>query len=358
MLAGLAALNRRVELGLIGQRIELKQWVFVAAAIVAMIVAAIPSYRRLEKFTYILFIISLGGLIVVFAFPAAGGAHRWIRLGPIGIQPSEFVKITYILAMARYLMRRENYRRFRGLLGPLLVTLVPMLMIVRQPDLGTALVFLPVLFVMLFVAGARRGDLLRVTLAGLACLPLLWHQMSAEQRSRVTGLFESSSPDEPPSDTAYHLYCAKRTRAMGGLWGTFWQETADEDRGDYHLPAAHNDFVYSVVGERFGVPGQLGVICLFALLCWRCGKAAESTEEPFGRLIASGVAALFAVEALINISMNVGLMPITGLSLPFVSSGGSGLVAHAIAIGLVMNIAARRGYEVAPRPFRWRETSP
>jgi len=353
MLLGLTALGRRVDLGLIGQRVVLKQWVFVAIAVVSMVVVAIPSYRRLERFAYLLFILSLLGLIVVFGFPPAGGARRWIRLGPIGIQPSEFVKVTYILAMARYLMHRENYRRFRGLLVPLLVTLVPMLMIVRQPDLGTALVFLPVLFVMLFVAGARRGDLIRIALAGLACLPLLWHQMSAEQRSRVTGLFEASSPGEKPSDASYHLYCAKRTRAMGGLWGTFWSESTDEDRGDYHLPAAHNDFVFSVIGERLGMPGQLGVIALFALLCWRCGSAAESTEEPFGRLIASGVAALFAVEALINISMNVGLMPITGLSLPMVSGGGSGLVAHAIAIGLVMNIAARKGYEVAPRPFRY-----
>ena len=147
-------------------------------------------------------------LVVVYFFPAINNAHRWIRLGPISLQPSEFAKVAFVAALARYLMYRENYRRLRGLMVPLAITTLPVLLILREPDLGTAAVFLPVLFVMLFAAGARRRDLAMLLIAGLMLMPLLWTQMSFEQKSRITSLFDQPAPTQRPSDDAYHLHQA------------------------------------------------------------------------------------------------------------------------------------------------------
>jgi cell division protein FtsW (lipid II flippase) len=289
----------------------------------------------------------------VYLFPPINNAHRWIRLGAIGFQPSELAKVAYVLALARYLMYRDNYRRLRGLMAPLGLTLAPVLLVLKEPDLGTALTFFPVFFVMLFVAGAKRRDLVCVALAGLLVLPLLWTQMSREQKLRITALMDQPPPGRRPSDNAYHLYQAKRVRALGGIWGSFFVGQPTDDARAYFLPEARSDFIFCVLGERFGLPGMALVLSLFALLTGRGLAIAAETREPFGRLLAAGIAALFAVEALINTGMTVGLLPITGLSLPLVSYGGSGLLAHAAALGLLMNVGLRPGYEVTNEPFRY-----
>jgi cell division protein FtsW (lipid II flippase) len=231
--------------------------------------------------------------------------------------------------------------------------MAPVVLVLHEPDLGTAAVFLPVLFVMLFVAGARRGNLAQIGLLGLLALPLLWTQMSGEQRSRVTALFEQTPAGEQPTDDTYQLYRAKRRLALGGWWGSSFSGPVTDDRAVYQLPEALSDFMFCVLGERFGVPGVGLVLGLYGLLLWRGMAIASATREPFARLVAAGVVALFTVEAVIHTAVNVGLMPVTGLSLPLVSYGGSGLVAHGIALGLLVNIAMRPGYEVAAEPFRY-----
>lgn len=320
-------------------------------AVGVMLGIAAMDYRRLAPWSYALFAGSLVLLVAVFLFPRVNGTHRWIVLGPIRVQPSELAKVACVLALARYLMYRENYRRFPGLLLPLLFALVPVVLVLREPDLGTAAVFLPVVFVMLFVAGARRRDLACVALAGLLVLPLLWTQMNREQRSRVVALFEQPPPGVRPSDDAYHLYQAKRMLALGGVWGSWLRGPAVDDPAAYRLPEARSDFIFCLLGERFGFPGLGLALGMFGLLGWRGMGIAAATREPFGRLVAAGVAALFVVEALINTGMTVGLLPITGLSLPLVSYGGSGLVAHGAALGLLLSVGARPGYEVAQEPF-------
>jgi len=188
-----------------------RQMVFSAIALAALLGLSVPSYRVLCRFSYAVFLFSLVLLAMVYFFPAVNQAHRWIRVGSIGFQPSEFAKVAFVLALARYLMYRENYRRLTGLVIPLALTMLPVLLILKEPDLGTAAVFLPVLFVMLFVAGARRWDLARIALVGLLLLPLLWTQMTAEQKSRVTALFQQPAAGEKPDDDAYHLYqCCRR----------------------------------------------------------------------------------------------------------------------------------------------------
>jgi cell division protein FtsW (lipid II flippase) len=318
-----------------------------------MLAATVPSYRKLCRWSYTFFVASLGLLAAVYFFPAVNGAHRWLRLGGVSLQPSEFAKVAFILALARYLMYRENYRRLPGLLVPLALATVPVLLVLKEPDLGTASVFLPVLFGLLFVAGARHRDLLGLCLAGAMMLPALWTQMNPYQQARVRALLRQPSAEEHPTSDTYQLYQAKRTLALGGAWGSLAAGQPTDDPAAYRLPEAHNDFIFCVLGERFGLWGLAGVLGLYVVLVWRILVVASTTREPFGRLVAAGVATLFAVQVLINTGMTVGLLPVTGLPLPLVSHGGSGLVAHGLALGLVLNVALRPGYEVANEPFRY-----
>jgi len=317
--------------------------------------ASVP-YRRLGRWSYLTLAAMLGLLGVVYLFPAINGAHRWIRFGPVGLQPSELAKPAFVLALAHYLTYRENVRRLHGLLIPLLLACIPVLLILKQPDLGTAMIFLPVLFGMVFIAGARRRDLAIVLFCGMCLMPVLWQQMSREQRSRVTALFEQTGPRERATDDGYHLFQAKRMLSLGGVWGSGIAGDAVDDPGAYRLPAARTDFVYCLIGERLGWLGTAALLALYAGLVGCIARVAEQTREPLGRLLAAGVAVLFGVQVLVNVAMTVGLTPITGLPLPLVSYGGSGLLAHALALGLVVNVALRPGYEVAYEPFRYRVT--
>ena len=325
-------------------------------SVVAMVTAAlvcVPNYRVLGRFGYALFAVVLLLLVAVYAFPPINGAHRWIRIGPIGLQPSELAKVVFVVALARYLMYRENFRRPLGLLAPLLLALVPVLLILREPDLGTALVFIPVLLLMLFAAGARRRDLALVVFAGLLTLPVLWSQMSREQRSRVTALAEQTGPGERPTTDGFHLHEAKQMLALGGVWGSYWSGEPVDDRSVYRVPEPATDSIMVVLGERFGLFGVGLLLLLYVALMWRGLVVAEATREPFGRLVAAGLVSLLAVEVVINTGMMVGLLPVTGLSLPLVSYGGSGMFAHGLAIGLLLNIGMRPGYEMSNEPFRF-----
>lgn len=330
-----------------------RQAVWLVLGVTVMLAGSVPSYRLLSRFSYAGYALALGLLVLVFFFPPINGTHRWLRLGPIGVQPSELAKLAFIFALAHYLMYRTSFRRLGGLVMPGGLALAPAVLILREPDLGTAMVFVPLLFLMLFAAGARAADLAKLVVLALLVAPLLWSQMSREQRSRVTGLFEQNAPGQRPTADGYHLHQAKQTLALGGVWGSWLGGDAVEDRAVYHLPEARTDFVFCVIGERFGLWGTGGVLLLYGLLVWRGLGIAAATREPFGRLTAVGISGLFAVEVLINVPMTVGLAPITGLSLPLVSYGGSGLVVHALAVGLLLNIGLRPGYEVTREPFRF-----
>lgn len=331
-----------------------RQMFWLPLGLAAMVGVALPSYRPLCRWSYAIFLASLVALVLVYFFPPVNGARRWIRLGPVGFQPSEFAKIGFVMATARYLMHRDNQRRFRGLFAPLGLVLIPCVLILREPDLGTALLFPPVLVVMLYVAGARSGDLLKLALLGALCAPLLWTQMTREQKSRITALAESTAPGQRPSDDAYHLQQSKRMIALGSVWGSLMQGDAVTDRGAYRLPEAHTDFIYSVLCERLGLAGGALILGLYFVLIWRGARVARQSREPYGRLLAAGLTALLAVQVVINTAMTIGLAPITGMSLPLMSYGGSGLLAHAIVVGLLLNVGARPGYEVGPEPFRYR----
>lgn len=330
-----------------------QQVVWSVFAMVALAVATIPSPRAVCRWSYLALVGAVVLLAMVYLFPAINGARRWIRIGPIGFQPSELAKVAYVLALARYLMYGENHRRFWGLMLPLGLTLAPVLLILREPDLGTAMIFLPVLFVMLFAAGARRRDLAWLALAGVFTLPVLWSQMSREQKTRVTALLAQAAPGESTNSDTYQLRQAKQVLMLGGVCGSLLAGQAVDDPGAYHLPEARSDFIFAVLGERLGLLGIALVLGLYGLLVWRGLAIALAAREPFSRLAAVGLTSLVAVQTLINAGMTVGLLPVTGLSLPLVSYGGSGLLGYGLVLGLLAKIAMRPGYDVAGEPFRY-----
>lgn len=326
-------------------------WAIIAACLA--VAAAVVPYRRLRGWGGPLYAISVLGLIAAFAGPTRGGAHRWIPLGPIDVQPSELAKLAYIVLLADRLSSSACLRSVRGLLMPALLTGVPVLLIVREPDLGTSLLFFPVAGAMLFAAGAKTRHLLAAAALGVAMLPVLWMAMSAEQRSRVTALTSQVDGGTAPRGDGYHLHQSKQVLALAGPLGSELGSPAIEDPAAYRLPAARTDFIFCLIGERWGLPGTLLTLFLQGCLALSILQTAVRTRDPFGRLICVGIAALLASQAMINTAMTVGLMPITGLTLPLCSYGGSSLISVGLALGLTANVSLRPGYDVADTTFRW-----
>ncbi|MCA9080700.1 MAG: FtsW/RodA/SpoVE family cell cycle protein [Planctomycetaceae bacterium] len=333
-----------------------RQLVWMLLSIPAITVALLVPYREWRRFAVPLFVLTLVLLVVVYFCPPRNGSRRWIPLGFMDVQPSELAKLAFILVLARYLMFRSSQRTVVGLIAPFLLTVIPVVLILREPDLGTSLLFFPVLFAMLIAAGARLTHLAAAFALGLLILPGLWSVMSVEQKSRVTAVFQQTDDGTIHTGDGYHLQQAKQMLALGGPWGSEVSGVALPDPEAYRLPASRTDFVICLIGERWGVPGTLLTLGLFALLIV-CGlKIAAATRDPFGRLVAAGITSMLATQCVINTAMTVGLAPITGLTLPLVSYGGSSLMMTLFAIGLVGNIARHPGYDAGEEPFQFRRT--
>jgi rod shape determining protein RodA len=355
-LLGVTGIERGDELSGLGVFHD-KQMVWIGLSIPVFLVSVRVPYRSLRNHAWWLFLVALAGLVLVFAFPPRWGSRRWIPLPGMFFQPSEMAKLAFIVALARYLMHRDHHRTLLGLVPPFLLCLVPMGLILKEPDLGTSLLFVPVLFAMLFVAGARLRHLGFVVLLAVLASPVFWIGMSAEQKSRITAVFQQRDGGPTPRGDGYHLHQSKQVLALGGVTGSEWGGTTSDDRMAYYLPACRTDFVLCMIGERWGVAGTWGCLGLYLWLFAAGLKVAVGTRDPFGRLLATGIVTLLAAQTIINAGMTVGLMPITGITLPLVSYGGSSLLFCAMSIGLLVNIGTTRENELAAEPFRFARRS-
>ena len=349
---GLTGIARADELN-DGPDLFSKQVTWVLMSLPILVAALAVPYRFWKPIGYWLFAVSLPLLVVVLFMAKRGGARCWIPLGFFDLQPSELVKLTFILALAQFLMYRENHRRLTGLAAPFLITLVPLGLILIEPDLGSAMLFVPVLFAMLFAAGARPRHLLCVALLGVALSPVFWMKMSVEQKSRVTALFSQVDGGPNPGGDRWHQHQSKLVMSLGGVWGSEASGMSLDDPDAYRLFAAQTDFVFCMVGERWGLVGGLVTLAAYLALFAFGLMIAGATREPFGRLVAVGIVTLLATQTVINTGMTVGLLPVVGITLPLMSYGGSSLLTTAIALGLLMNIGLRPGYEMTPDPFRF-----
>lgn len=368
-----------------------KQLSFAFLGVAALVAVTFLDYRRLGPIAYGLYAVMLlllallivakilrsrFGIEIPFLEPR-NGAYCWIQFKFGGrtlfqVQPSEFCKIAYILALAYYLRFRKNYRALAGLIGPFALTLLAMVLIVLEPDLGTVMLLMPTLFAMLFAAGARSRHLILILcMAALSC-PLV---LKEYQRMRIAGFFlqnpriMAAAHDNPrlatllvgrpeliyqwQRDQGFQLLHSKQAVASGGLTGYGFARGPYLQDDFFSLPEKHNDFIFAVIAHQFGLVGSAATLGLYALIIAAGLRIAYKNTDPFGRLVAVGITSMFAVQTLVTTSMTLGLMPITGLTLPFVSYGGSSLLTSFISLGLLNSIGKHRPFSVAKKPFEF-----
>jgi rod shape determining protein RodA len=323
-----------------GTPVYLKQisWWFIG--LIFMVTIAFIEYRFYSDFAYVVYVASIVFLLVVLGFGMmTSGAQRWVKIGPLSFQPSEFVKISLILAMAHFFQRpssREGYS-LRHLAIPFFILLLPMILILKQPDLGTAIILFLVFFPILLFVKIRWSSLLALALVGGSVLPLIWHFLKDYQKKRIITFFK---PDMDPLGAGYHLIQSKIALGSGGIAGKGFMKGTQCKLG--FLPEQQTDFIFSVLGEEWGLIGSLIVVLLYlALILWGL-RIAVQAKDRFGAILSFGVVAMLFWHIFINIGMVLGLMPVVGIPLPLFSYGGSFLVSTLMGIGLLLNVSMRR----------------
>lgn len=306
------------------------------------------DYAEIAKHAKFIYIFNLLLLASVMIFGnEQNGAKSWIPIGPFYLQPSEFAKIAIIITFSVYLAGREGkLNRFVDLLPTFVFFGLPMLLIMMQPDLGSTLVFIAIYFGMLFVAGARPRNLLILIMLGVF---LVGGVLTAQLKFGVTKPLKPYqldrltifvNPYKDPRGAGYHVIQSQVALGSGGLWGKGLYKGSQTQLN--FLPEQRNDFIFSVVGEETGFVGSVSLLVLFYLFIYRCVKIAASAKDKVGTLIATGFISMMIFHLLINIGMAAGIMPITGIPLPFFSYGGSSMLTNLIGIGLLFNIYSRR----------------
>jgi rod shape determining protein RodA len=374
----------------VARSVFLGQLLWVGIAILAAFVCAIVPYRHYDTLAYVAYAAAIALLLMVLFFGREiGGGRRWLAVGGLTLQPSELAKIALVLTLARFL---ATYRQ-RGswfLVTGSVAFLAPLfLLVAQQPDLGTALVFPAIAVPMLFWAGVRLSFLFALAspvvsalvmfysdrvlgleavwpwsiyilillvllyflrlyllpsialaaaniLTGLA-IPLVWDKLHPYQQARILTFFNPTDSDR--LNYGYQAFQSKVAIGSGGLLGKGFLEGTQ--KGLAFLPERHTDFIFSVVGEELGLVGAWIVLALFYFIIWRAVRTAVIVRRPFGSLLLVGVASYFAFQVLVNVSITVGLLPVTGLPLPFFSKGGSSMLASCLMIGLFFNVSSR-----------------
>ncbi len=319
--------------------LPLRQLGWLGLGLAALGAACLVHYRTIHRFVYPLFACCMISLVAVLVAGRTGlGAQRWVRLGPFSFQPSEFVKLGLILFLARYFDdRRDELDRPRVFLVPAGVTLLATALVLKQPDLGTAvLLALTGLFLMLLV-GLRPRLLLPFAVGGLGTAPLVWAFLKDYQKRRIVTFL---NPNLDPLGAGYHVAQSKIAVGSGGLLGKGWLGASQSQLN--FLPLNHTDFIFAVQAEQWGFVGSLALLAAYTLLILKALHVAREAKDPFATLLAAGVGGMLLFQVTINVGMVTGLLPVVGVPLPLMSYGGSSLITTMLALGLVLNIQMRR----------------
>ena len=318
--------------------IVVKQCVWALVGFVFLLILANIDYVKIVNFAYFIYVLNLLALVFLLIFGGERyGARRWITLGPISLQPSEFMKITIILVLSEFFgSRRDKIGSLGNFIGAILLVLPAALLIFLQPDLGTAFVLVPILFSILFVCGEKIKYILGTIIAGLSMLPLGWSLLKDYQKSRLLVFL---NPDLDPLGAGYTIIQSKIAIGSGGFFGKGWLNGTQSYLK--FLPERHTDFIFSVVGEEWGYIGAVVLIFLYAVILVRGIRIASKSKEIEGKAIAIGIVTLFAFQLFVNISMTIGLMPVVGLPLPAISYGGSNTIATLLCVGLLLSVSRK-----------------
>ena len=322
---------------------HLKQLVWAVIGLVSMFAILCIDYQTLCRHAYVLYVALLVSLVIVLLFGrVVNGSQRWLVLGPWHVQTSELAKPVLILVLARYFTEHTPAGTasltFRGLLFPVLLVGLPFVLIVKQPNLSTAMVLVGLLGVMALMIGLRRTTLITLLLLGVGVVPLAWTLVLKDyQRERLVTLL---NPQPDLLGAGYHSWQSKIAIGSGGLWGKGLL-AGTQSRLSF-LPERHTDFIFAVLAEEVGFVGVVLLLCLFGCLLVHGFSIAYRSRDRLGALVATGVVTMLAVQIFLNIGMTIGLVPIIGLPLPLMSYGGSSLVITFLCLGLLMNVRMRR----------------
>lgn len=322
-----------------GVNFVLRQIAWTVVSILVFFAVLYVDYSRFAKYGKFIYGLNLSLLLATLVL----GTERSISLGPVSFQPAEIVKILLILGLAQFLVPRVGkLNTFKEMFPVFLYVFIPFLLILKQPDLGTGLVYIAIMLGMLLVAGAPPGKLLLLIVGGLGAVSLAifghltwgwWLPLKPYQLNRLIVFID---PMIDPRDAGWNIIQSKIAIGSGGFWGKGWG--LGSQNVNNFLPEQWTDFIFCVLAEEFGFVGALLLLCLFFYLIYRGIIIAREAKDIYGTLLAMGVITMFAFHILQNIGMTMGIMPITGIPLPFVSYGGSSLVANMAALGLLMNV--------------------
>jgi rod shape determining protein RodA len=319
--------------------LAIRQFAWLAAGVVGMLIVVTFDYRRLDRSAWLIYLLIL---IAVLAVPIlgriGGGSRRWIRVGPLSFQPSEFMKLGLAIILSHHFARTPAARLgLRSAVYPILLTALPAAAILAQPDLGSA-AMLGVLLITMLVLGGIQIRWLALMATPLALVaPLLWGHLKPYQQRRISTFL---NPDTDPLGAGYHIIQSKIAVGSGMTWGKgFLQGTQNHLN---FLPEQHTDFIFSVFAEEWGFVGGVALMALYFGLVLRALVVAYKARDRFGVLLTLSVTTVVFWQAVINVGMTTGLLPVVGIPLPFFSYGGSSLLCLLIGIGLVMNVSMRR----------------
>ena len=325
-----------------------RQMIRFAVGAGIMIVAAMIDIRTWMRFAYPLYAITFLMLVAVEFIGLRGmGAQRWLDLGFVQIQPSELMKITLLLALARYFhgLTLEEVSMPRHVVIPVLMIGLPMGLVVIQPDLGTALLLGACGAVLFFAAGLRWRYFIITGASALAAIPVVWSRLHDYQKNRV---FTFLDPERDPLGAGYHILQSKIALGAGGLFGKGFMEGTQSHLN--FLPEKHTDFIFTMLGEELGLAGGLALLGLYFLVLAFSFNVAIQCRNQFGRLLAIGVAVNFFFYIFINVAMVMGLLPVVGVPLPLVSYGGTAMLSLMFAFGLMMSVYIHRNVEISRGP--------
>ncbi|QEK12300.1 rod shape-determining protein RodA [Crassaminicella thermophila] len=307
-------------------------------AIIFILFIDYNTFARFQKGIYIGSIILLLSVYLPGIGKVQFGARSWINLGPIDVQPSEIVKIAFILSFAKFLEDKQNkLDTIKDLIPVGIYVAVPILLVLKEPDLGNALVFVVIVLGMTFVSGLNYKIIGKGVLAGIISLPIVYKFLAPHQRIRIDAFLHPSDVSLPGN---YHVMQSKIAIGSGQLLGKgLYQGT----QNNYNfLPVQESDFIFAVLGEEFGFVGGLIILILYFIFLYRMIKISQKAKDVYGSLVVVGITSMFAFQIFENIGMTMGVMPVTGVTLPFLSYGGSSLVTNMIAIGIALNVGMRR----------------
>ena len=296
------------------------------------------NYRKIVSLGYVFYFLSVISLLTVLFFGSKRlGAQRWIGLGFFNLQPSEFAKLFITLALIQYLTEHKAEKGIKSIASAFFFISIPFILILAQPDLGTALMLAPVFFVLLYIWGAKIKHLFLIIGTGFLLSPLGWFLLKDYQKERLAVFI---NPDIDPLGAGYTVIQSKIAIGSGGVFGKGWMSGTQNQLN--FLTERHTDFIFSVAGEEWGFAGGVILLILYYILVRRAFEIAKKTDDPCGVLAACGMATIIGIQVLVNISMTMGFMPVVGLPLPLVSYGGSSLLVTMAALGILESIAIHR----------------